>query len=712
MAVRPVDQGSSADVVAGKPKPALASLVAVALLAGLVATVIMVVTTVSSRQLLVPRNAPFGMVGSSQVVAEAQTKVGLDIIAYPNQSAAMQAAEHGAVYGAYVAGQSSDTLIVVPSRSFFAWTEIEPAFLAAAHVLHRPVTVQTVKPLPASDNIGAVVSILLVPLLVGSYLCTLVVFIFTKTARARWRWLILPGFAIVGAVLTDLIAGPLIGAYSGSHFWPLLPCFALAGIAVVLTSAAIQAMLGPPGMLLAFLFIVPLNGGAAGGLGVYLLPVYWRNIGVTLPSQNAGTLISSVLYFGGHGISTALVVLFAWAIAAGAVVWHLGRTRAARAPAAADARRELAEARPPGNPSPGPGDEILLQDALDAGPTDLSVLDRLKRPIVIALLTGLVIECVIGAANLSAGHQPVATNLPFGVTSSSPILTAVEKNTSLAVTHYPNESAVTTAIDQFKIWGALIPASKAGSPNTLIVVPSSSDLAPLDLAVRFEQAAKITGQPLKVQEHAPVALAAKDPFGLVPYLGMLPLLVCGFMIVNLLASTTGQATRRWRAATLAGYAIIAGLASDLILTYWLQGFPSDKFWIVWPICSLIILVIAFVSTVFMRLLGIAGSVLWLILLFFFGNPSSGGGSGVPYLPAFWRDIGPFLPPRNGIILLHQTIYFNGHGTTQALIILLAYLIVAGAIVVFIDWFHPPARPQSDEDAQGGAALAGAGGVVT
>jgi hypothetical protein len=102
----------------------------------------------------------------------------------------------------------------------------------------------------------------------------------------------------------------------------------------VLTSAAIQAILGPPGMLLAFLFIVPFNGGGAGGLGVYLLPVYWRNIGVTLPSQNAGTLISNVLYFGGNGISTALVVLFAWALVAGVVVWYSGRTRAARAPAA------------------------------------------------------------------------------------------------------------------------------------------------------------------------------------------------------------------------------------------------------------------------------------------------------------------------------------------------------------------------------------------
>jgi hypothetical protein len=116
-----------------------------------------------------------------------------------------------------------------------------------------------------------------------------------------------------------------------------------------------------------------------------------------------------------------------------------------------------------------------------------------------------------------------------------------------------------------------------------------------------ELAAKSIGQTLTVQEHAPVALATKDPFGLVPWLMLIPLLVAGFMIVNLLASETGSPTRRWRAATLAVYAIITGLAVDLILAYWLQGIPKTKFWIVWPICSLIILVVAFVSAAVMRL---------------------------------------------------------------------------------------------------------------
>jgi hypothetical protein len=45
---------------------------------------------------------------------------------------------------------------------------------------------------------------------------------------------------------------------------------------------------------------------------------------------------------------------------------------------------------------------------------------------------------------------------------------------------------------------------------------------------------------------------------------------------------------------LAGFAIVGGLAVDLIVCFWLQGYASGKFWIVWPICSLIIAVVAFV----------------------------------------------------------------------------------------------------------------------
>ena len=176
---------------------------------------------------------------------------------------------------------------------------------------------------------------LLLPLLIGGYLAAVLVFKATATAAAPWRAAILTGYAIVGAVLTDLIAGPLIGAYSGSHFWPLLPCFALITTAVVLAAAAIQGLAGRLGTFLVLALFLAVGGSAAGGIGVSLLPAYWQVIGVVFPPRSAGNLIRNVLYFGGSNITAPLIVLFAYALFGVVVIAFLGRIRPARQAAAA-----------------------------------------------------------------------------------------------------------------------------------------------------------------------------------------------------------------------------------------------------------------------------------------------------------------------------------------------------------------------------------------
>ena len=672
----------------GTGRPAVARIptarkVVAALGIVLVAQALLALCLVSAQQTLVPRNMPFGVAGPpSPVVAAVASKVGLALTDYPNQSAAMTAIDQGGLYGAYVTGSSSDTLLVVPAQSFFAQTEIEPAFLAAAHKLGRPVTVQNARPLPANDPIGAVAGLLLLPLLIGGYLAAVLVFKAAHgTAAAPWRAAILIGYALAGAVLTDLIAGLGIGAYSNSHFWPLLPCFWLITSAVVLAAAAIQGLAGKAGTLLVAVLFIVVGGPPAGGPGTYLLPAYWRNIGVALPPQNAVTLVRHVIYFGGNNITTPLVVLFVYVFAGIAVIAYLGRIRPARAAARATrVPSQRAEAVSPGNPGANPAGRR-----------------RAMIAIVAALGVCAVMQCLFATTYMSAEHAPRAASMPFGVTGSSPILTAAEKDISLSITHYPNEAAVKNAINQTTIWGALIPS---GTSATLIVVPSISDLAPLDLALRFETGAKAAGQKLTVQQYAPVPLAAKDPFGLVQGLMLIPLLIGGYMGSTLV---TGKAAGRWRAAQLAGFAIVAGLVMDLVVCYWLQGFPSSKFWIVWPICSLIIAVVAFAAAVLQKLIGAAGTLLTIIVIILLGNPSSGGATGVPYLPAFWRDLGPYLPPRNAYILLHHTIYFNGNGTTQALTILLIYLVVGAAILGVLDWRRT--EPPVPADATEAAAMA-------
>ena len=92
---------------------------------------------ISAGQLLAPRQMPFGVVGPSVVVQGVESRLGIAPIPYPSEPAAVTAADQGKIYGAFVTGPTSDTLIVAPAQGFFAQTELEPAFLAAAHKLHR-----------------------------------------------------------------------------------------------------------------------------------------------------------------------------------------------------------------------------------------------------------------------------------------------------------------------------------------------------------------------------------------------------------------------------------------------------------------------------------------------------------------------------------------------------------------------------------------------
>ncbi|MEU6530893.1 hypothetical protein ABZ869_17115 [Streptomyces sp. NPDC046928] len=658
--------------------------IVVSLVAVLVLQAVFEICLVSANQLLVPRNMPFGVTGPPSPVVAAVAPAGLDLTSYQDEAAATTAVEKGEQYGAYITGKSGDTLIVAPAKSFFGSIDIKAAFLDAAHKMGRPVTVKTVKPLPSSDPIGAVTGLLLVPLLIGGLLAAVFVF---KAARGKaaapWRVAILVGYSLVGALLTDLICGPGIGAYSSSRFWPLLPCFWLITSAVTLTAAAIQAVAGKAGTVIVLILLVVVGLASSGGFGAYLLPVYWRNIGTLLPPQNAIDLINSVLYFGANDITTPLIVLFLWALAGAAVIGYLGRIRPARAAAAA----AHAPADTPRNPSAG--------------------RRRGVNAILVALGICAVMQCLFAANYTSAQHAPKAVDLPFGVTGSSPVLAAARKDISLKVTQYPDEAAVKGAIDKAKIWGGLV---ASGTSNTLLVVPSISDYAALPLTEAFEKAAKGTGQQFTVKAYMPVPLAPKDPIGLVPGIMLAPLLIGGYMSSTLLIAATGKAAGRWRAATLLGFGIVAGLVVDLIVCLWLEGFSSHKFWIVWPICSLIITAVAFFAAILQKLIGAAGTLLTVIVIILFGNPSSGGSTGYPFLPTFWRDIGPFLPPRNGYVLLHNTIYFNGHGTTQALTVLLLYFGIGAVILGLLDWFRSEAPMPTDVTEGAAMTSAAAGGL--
>ena len=643
-----------------------AAKILVALLLVLLLGSVLLLVSMSALATQRPQNMPFGVTGSSPVVTAAQSakfagyQMSFVNRLYANESDVMNAINQGAIYGAYIPGQSSDTLLVVPSKSFFATFVITGAFEATAKKLGRPLNIQSVKPLPKGrDPYGAVVGLLLLPLLVGGLLGALLHFKATGVAALRWRMAHLLGFSIVAALLTLLIAGPVFGAIAGNRFWPLLPCAVLLEVTVAAVTAALIAVVpGFLGILLALMMLIVVGLPVAGQTGVQMLPPYWQAIGGALPPRYGADLIQNVLYFDSNNITTPIVVLVVYAVIPILVLSYVEWLRPRRKAAAASQ----------GDGSPAAGSRARLA----------------VRVIIVALVIGAVDQSLFASNYTSSGHNPVANNLPFAVVGSSPLVSEAQKSISLKVTSYPNESAAKTAIAQAKAWGALIP----GTPNTLLNVGSQSDLAPLPLTEAFQKAAKSQGQKLTVQTYNPTPLASGDPYGIVLSILLTPLLICAYISATLLRTATDTAAERYRGLIIMGFAVVVALVLDLIACVWLKGIPSDKFWIVWAIMTLIFAVVGLFAAVMQRLLGAAGTLVTVIVIILFGKPSAGGANGVPFLPGFWLAIGPYLPPRNAYILLKNTVYFGGNGTAQALIILLAYFVVFAVIIGILDWRRP------------------------
>ena len=630
----------------------------IALIAVGVLVAIFAVCLVSALQLLEPREMPFGVTGPSPVVDAVQKDYSLDLITYSSESDLTQAAERGDIYGGYIPGSSTDRLVTVPAKSFFGEVYVRGGFAAAARKVGRTFATTTIAPLPKSDRLGGVAGLLLLPTLIGGYLVASMLYASTQAAAVRGRIAIVLAFSVVVALITGITAGPIVGAFPTSDMWSLLPCFALVTATIGLAAVAIQGLIGKLGTVVVVLLFVMIGGAGAGGSGVALLPTYWQTIGALLPPRYAVELYRNVRYFDGHNIGLPIAVLAAYALVSVAVIVLLVRRReAANPPAASEATSSATRHR--------------------------IVPKNLVAPVAFAV----VLVTLFAVNYMSSGHEPVANNMPFGVVGSTSLVDAAQGDLfSLKVKAYPNQDAATDAMDQGELYGALV---ANGSSNTLFVVNTISDVSPLDIAANFEEAAKKAGEKITVKPYAPTALAKKDPFALVPATLLVALLVAGYVSAALLATATGSASSRWRGVWLLGFAIATALLLDVITTYWLEGLPSASFWIVWPILTLIILVVALVAAVLRRLMGPTGIFVTLILILQFGNPSSGGSNGVPYLPSFWDSIGPFLPPRNAFILLRNTVYFDGHGIGQALTVLLVYAVIAAVILAFLDWFRSP-----------------------
>ena len=101
----------------------------------------------------------------------------------------------------------------------------------------------------------------------------------------------------------------------------------------------------------------------------------------------------------------------------------------------------------------------------------------------------------------------------------------------------------------------------------------------------------------------------------------------------------------------------------------------------WGVATLFVLAIGLPIAAFQVIFGIAGTAIGWILFLVIGNPASGGSSAPELLPGFWRALSQLLPPGAGVTSLRDVVYFNGHGSAHALIVLAVYAAVGASVAL-------------------------------
>lgn len=336
------------------------------------------------------------------------------------------------------------------------------------------------------------------------------------------------------------------------------------------------------------------------------------------------------------------------------------------------------------------------------------------RLLITGLVIALVMTTIMVTTYVQAEHGVVAHNVPWGEVGSSPLTAAVEKKVSLKIHNYSTEQDLVNAANNTTIYGGFVAPS-----NTLIISEAASLWAPGVMPAAYVEAAKALGVNLTTFQTPKVInrLPKQDPEGVVPGLVTFVLLVAGYLAATLAMQRTGRAAAHRRVISLVAYSVIAALVFNLIVGPILGAYPDvgSNFWPLWGEFALMILAVALLASTLQSLIGPIGTLVTVIIVVFFGNPSTGGVNGTAYLPPFWQFLGPILPPWNSATLIRNTLYFHGNAITQQLIVLSVYVVVGAILVELFSWArlqwwrkHPEAKQRkpliSAEEEAGVAAI--------
>jgi hypothetical protein len=171
---------------------------------------------------------------------------------------------------------------------------------------------------------------MLLGLILAGTLGSTIIFQAGQFLSSRRRLLATVALGLGAGLMAALVTNIVVGAFPG-HFFAVWGVAALFALAIGVPIAAFQALFGLGGTAIgAFMFLVIGNPASGGSSAPEMLPSFWRHLSQLLPPGAANSAMHDVVYFHGHGMTSALLVLATYPILGTIVVLAVNAVRGRR----------------------------------------------------------------------------------------------------------------------------------------------------------------------------------------------------------------------------------------------------------------------------------------------------------------------------------------------------------------------------------------------
>jgi hypothetical protein len=300
-------------------------------------------------------------------------------------------------------------------------------------------------------------------------------------------------------------------------------------------------------------------------------------------------------------------------------------------------------------------------------------IGALARPAV-GLAAVVLFQLLFASVFVGVLHHPVLHRAPVAVTGRSPLAQVVNNHGggTIRLVTEPTASAAQAAVRGGQVNAAIIDGR---SGESLLILTAGSPGTATVLTKEFTTAAAALKTLLQVRDLAP--LPASDSSGTSPFFLVIAWMLGGYVGATALGLMLGgvRSPSLRNAATrlclLAAYAVISGFLGVLLVGP-AMGVVAGYNFALAGVGMLLVFGVAAATAALQAALGMPGTLIAIIGMVVFGDPTAGTSIATALLARPWNVIGQGLPPSAGLSAARSVIYLGGANITGPLTVLAVY----------------------------------------